>query len=76
MTKDIAGVLSKITSYFNDSNISIQKMLQLPDNTEQPIPIIISTHQVEKDKLLKAIDNIEKQDFVLEKIVIIPIDES
>ena len=33
-------------------------------------------NQVEKDKLLKAIDNIEKQDFVLEKIVIIPIDES
>ena len=32
MTKDITGVLSKITSYFNESNISIEKILQLPDS--------------------------------------------
>ena len=39
-----------------------------------PIPIIISTHFVKKDKLLLAINKIEKQDFILEKIIIIPID--
>ena len=76
MTKDTAGVLSKITSYFKDSNISIQKILQLPDSKDKPIPIIISTHEVEKGKLINAIKNIEMQEFVMEKIIMIPIDES
>jgi len=78
MTKDIAGVLSKITSVFKDSNISVEKILQLPENNnnEMPIPIIISTHNVRREKLLKAVGKIENQDFVLEKIVIIPIDKS
>ena len=76
MSKDITGVLSKITSYFNDSEISVEKIIQIPDANikNMAIPIIISTHFVKKDKLLLAINKIEKQDFILEKIIIIPID--
>ena len=77
MTIDNAGVLSKITSYFKDFNISIEKILQLPDNTKKnnEIPIIISTHKVKRDKLIKAIKQIEQQNFVLEKIIMIAIDQ-
>ena len=76
MTKDIAGVLSKITSYFKDGDISIEKILQLPDtkNKNHPVPIIITTHNVKKSKLIKAVARIEKQKFVMDKIVSIPID--
>ena len=78
MTKDIAGVLSKITGYFKDFNISIEKILQLPenDNDKKPIPIIIFTHEINNDRLMKAISKIEKQSFVLDKIIIIPIDKN
>lgn len=78
MTKDIAGVLSMITGYFKESNVSIEKILQLPDknNKDYPIPIIITTHEIVKEKLIKAISQIEKQDFVLAKIIIIPIEKN
>ena len=78
MTKDITGVLSKITSFFNESNISIEKILQSPESKKEdvPIPIIIFTHEVKKNLLLQAIHQIQKQDFVLKKIIIITIDKS
>ena len=52
ITEDIPGVLSKITSIFTDFQISIKKILQLPESSkpEKPIPIIISTHKVRRNK--------------------------
>ena len=65
----IAGALSKITGYLEDFSISIEKILQLPDDNKKiSVPIIIFTHTIKKNKLLNAINLIEKQDFVLEKI--------
>ena len=40
MTKDITGVLSKITSYFDESGISIEKILQLPETKNKNLPTI------------------------------------
>ena len=74
MTQDITGVLSKITSYFKDLNISIEKILQLPESKDKPIPIIITTHKVKRKTLLKSLEQIEKQSFVLDKIIVIPVD--
>lgn len=75
ITKDVTGVLSKITSSFKDSFISVEKILQIPDNNNKKnvIPIIITTHKIKKTKLLQAIKQIEDQEFILEKISIIPI---
>ena len=36
---DQSGVLSKITSYLNEYNISVEKILQIPDSKENNIPI-------------------------------------
>ena len=68
------GVLSKITSYFNESKISIEKILQIPDNKEI-IPIIISTHRIKSKKLINAITKIQSLSFVMEKISIIQINQ-
>ena len=57
MTKDIAGVLSKITGYFKDFDISIEKILQIPDVKKLAIsiPIIIFTHRtIRKNKLYRC----------------------
>ncbi len=77
MTKDMPGVLSKITKIFTDFNISVKKILQLPEssNPDNPVPIIIVTHQIKKIKLLEALTIIEKLEFVLDKISILPIDQ-
>jgi homoserine dehydrogenase len=78
MTKDIAGVLSKITGYLESFEISIEKILQIPDADKKNIavPIIITTHLIQRIKLEKAINQIDKQEFILEKITFIPIDKN
>ena len=78
MTKDIVGVLATITSYFNESHISIEKILQVPENIGEnlPIPIIIFTHQIKKKLLIQTIRKIENLDFVLDKIIIMNIDKN
>ena len=72
--KDQPGVLSKITSYFNDSSISIEKILQIPDNKKNSTPIIITTHQIKTYELLKSVKKISDLEFILENISIIPIE--
>ena len=76
-SKDITGVLSKITTFLNDSGISIETILQIPENQNKSnfIPIIIVTHDTKKSSLMVAIKKIEKQEFVLEKIVLISMDK-
>ena len=41
-----------------------------------PIPIIIVTHNIQKNFIIKAINQIEKLDFVLEKIIVMTIDKN
>jgi homoserine dehydrogenase len=72
--KDQPGVLSKITSYFNDSSISIEKILQIPDQRSNSIPIVITTHKIKTSKLINSVNKISDLDFVLEKISLIPIE--
>jgi homoserine dehydrogenase len=72
--KDEPGVLSMITSYFNDANISVEKILQIPDNNSEGIPIIITTHKIKSSELLSSIKKIADLDFVFDNISVISID--
>ena len=78
MTDDKPGVLSSITNNFTESNISVEKILQLPDigNSNLPIPIIITTHKIQREILGKVINKIEKLDFVKEKITVLAIHDN
>ena len=78
MTEDKPGVLSSITNNFTDSDISVEKILQLPDNImeKKPIPIIITTHKIQKNVLNKVINKIEKYKFVKEKITVLAIHDN
>ena len=78
ISKDLTGVLSKITSFLNESGISIETILQIPDNqnNNNSIPIIIVTHDTKKSSLMIALEKIEKQEFILEKIVLINMDKN
>ena len=78
MAEDKAGVLSTITNNFTDQGISVQKILQIPENikSNSPVPIIITTHKVNKNILVKVLANLEKLDFVREKITLLPIHDN
>ena len=78
MTEDKPGVLSSITNNFSDFEISVKNILQLPENSEsiKPIPIIITTHNVQKEKLSNVINKIESLEFVKEKITVLPIHDN
>ena len=67
-------MLSKITSYFNDANISVEKILQIPDNNSESIPILITTHKIKSSKLLSSVKKIADLNFVFENISVIPIE--
>ena len=72
--KDEPGVLSMITSYFNDANISVEKILQIPDNNSESIPILITTHKIKSSKLLSSVKKIADLNFIFENISVIPIE--
>ncbi len=78
MTEDKPGVLSSITNNFTESDISVEKILQLPDNISKnsPIPIIITTHKTQKKVLIEVISKIEKLSFVKEKITVLAIHDN
>lgn len=80
VVKDIPGVLAKITSNMNEEGISIETILQLPDNvndySKKNVPIIITTHETTSKLLNKVLMKIEKLDFVVSKLVIISIDKN
>ncbi len=78
MTEDKPGVLSSITNYFSDSDISVKKILQLPEGSDahKPIPIIITTHNIKKEKLSNVINKIEGLEFVKEKITVLAIHDN
>ena len=72
--KDQPGVLSKITSYFNESGVSIEKILQIPDNNTDSTTIVITTHKIKTYELLNSVRKISDLEFILENISLIPID--
>ncbi len=78
MTEDKPGVLSAITNLFSKTGVSVEKILQLPENidTGLPIPIIITTHSIKKEILTNVTNNLEKLDFVKEKITLLPIHDN
>ena len=78
IVKDISGVLAKITSNLTNEGISIETILQLPENNhdKDKVPIIITTHGTTISLLNKAIVKIENLDFVISKITVINIDKN
>ncbi len=79
VVKDIPGVLANITSYFKEEDISIETILQIPnDNISDSyanVPIIITTHETTYYLLKKVLMKIQNLDFVISEIVVISIDK-
>ncbi len=55
---DKPGVLSQITKSLADSNISIERLIQIPDNKNKRASIIIITHQTNESNTNKCLKSL------------------
>ena len=73
---DKKGVLAEITSLFKDNNVSIETMIQNPDNFSREndsIPLLIVTHETYLKNINNLINKIANLDNVLDKPFVIQI---
>ncbi|HEY4553258.1 MAG TPA: homoserine dehydrogenase [Bacillaceae bacterium] len=66
--KDEVGAFSKITTLFNELDISFEKILQTPLNKDELAEIIIVTHQVSLARFQKALMELRDMEVVKEVI--------
>ncbi|QCT94229.1 homoserine dehydrogenase [Caminibacter mediatlanticus TB-2] len=70
---DEVGVLEKIAHILAKNNISIESFLQKPRNGY--VKLLFSTHKCKEKEIKKAINEIQKQNFVIKPINFIRIEE-
>jgi len=71
---DKPGVLSGISSVLAENDISIASMSQEERKAGKKVPVIMLTHKAREGSMRKAIDQIDKMDFVTDKTVAIRIE--
>ena len=69
--KDKPGVLSSITKLFANYKISIQRLIQIPDNKKKNASIIIITHEANEANSLKCLSIFKKNKDVIKTPVLI-----
>jgi homoserine dehydrogenase len=73
VVKDEAGVIADIAPILRDSHISIESLIQRGRSTEDPVSIIIMTHDTTGDDVIDAMTKIAKLKCVLEKPFVMPV---
>ena len=68
---DKPGVLSQITKHLAKYKISIQRLIQIPDNTKKKASIIIITHNVKENNSKKCLRSINSIKNIIKKPVLI-----
>ena len=65
--KDKPGVLSSITNILAKNNISVQRLIQIPDNKRKTASIIIITHKCKEINSNKCIKMLKKDSNILKE---------
>ena len=69
--KDKPGVLSQITKHLAKYKISIQRLIQIPNNTNKKASIIIITHSVKENNSKKCLKSITLNKNIIKKPVLL-----
>lgn len=72
---DRIGVMAQITHLFAEAQISLQEVLQLPDEDESRAQLIIITHVTTKAKMNSLLGAIKKLDVVEDVNSVYPVEE-
>lgn len=65
--KDKQGVLSSITNVFAKNNISVQRIIQIPDNKKKTASIVVITHKCKEINSNKCIKLLKKNSNVIKE---------
>ena len=69
--KDKQGVLSQITKNLANNKISIQRLIQIPNNKNKTASIVIITHATKQINSDKCVRSLQKNKNVLKKPVLL-----
>ncbi len=69
--KDKPGVLTQITKKFAQNKISIQRLIQIPNNKKKLASIVIITHKTKQQNSQKCINSLRNNKNILKKPVLI-----
>ena len=69
--KDKSGVLSQITKQLAKYKISIQRLIQIPDNIKKKASIIIITHNVRENYSKKCVNSFRSNKNIIKKPTVI-----
>tara|TARA_B100000700_G_scaffold309599_1_gene388954 strand:+ start:307 stop:1605 length:1299 start_codon:yes stop_codon:yes gene_type:complete len=72
---DKKGVLSKITQVLSKNKISVKRLIQNPFKGKKSASIIIISHKAKNKNLVKCINQLNKNNFILKKAKFIRIEE-
>lgn len=71
---DKPGVLAEVAGILNSHDISIETLIQIGRDPDQPVTIIMTTHEANSGQVNKAIEEISKSDKSIAAPCVIPIE--
>jgi homoserine dehydrogenase len=72
---DRPGVLSKISGILGENNISIATVIQQARKEEGAVPVVMTTYKAKEKNVRKALKKIDKLDIVLDKTILVRIED-
>ena len=64
---DKTGVLSLVTKILSQNKVSVKRLIQNPFKSKKNSSIIIISHKAKNSNLIKSINKISKQEFIINK---------
>lgn len=72
---DRPGVLSKISGILGENNISIATVIQKARKEDSAVPVVMTTYKAKEKNVREALKKIDKLDNVLDKTILIRIED-
>lgn len=72
---DRPGVLSKISGILGENNISIATVIQKARQEKGAVPVVMTTYKAKEKNVRKAMKKIDKLDIVLDKTILVRIED-
>ena len=72
---DKPGVLSKISGILGEHDISIISVIQKGRKIDGSVPVVMMTHEARESNVRKALSLIDKLDVVIDKTIMIRVEE-
>lgn len=72
--QDRPGIIAALSAILADSEISIDAVLQLPDEDWRNLPFVITVEKTEEARLRKAVARMSELDFMIEPPLALPIE--